>query len=260
MECITINDPNDRSFPLSRALFENRQVLYHGSWTTYSSTIESEGFVHGALPFDWRHVATVFRARQAIGGSALKMFLGEEYPRKPPSCDLSLITNFWFARAYAMDGGGEVVRMTIEEAQQFERICTIAQERAALKAHWEKGLRDCPDHSATKAAVKLLGDDSALQHLCSDVKAAREALVSVTAGGCPVVYAVRVVPGWFGNEWANYMTDLESGHRTTELRCRGEVIHPDRLVAKVIYPNGTERDFMPTWCNTWEDVEAIVRQ
>lgn len=258
MECITINDPKDRSFPLSRALFEDSQVLYHGSWSTYSSRIESEGFIHGALPFDWRHVATVFRARQAIGGSALRMFLGEEYPRKPPPCDLSLIANFWSARVYATDGGGEVIRMTIREAEQFERICAAPQERAALKNHWQKGLSDCPDHTATKAAVKLLGDDHALQHLCSEVKAAREALVSVTAGGCPAVYAIRVEPGWYGNKWATHLAHWEHGRRDVELRCSGNLIPPNRLLAKVIYPKGTDRDFMPTWCKTWGDVETLV--
>ena len=205
MECITVADPNDRSFPLSRELFEDRQILYHGSWSTYSSRIESEGFIHGALPFDWRHVATVFRAMQAIGGSALHVFLGEEYPRRPPPCDLSLIANFWSARAYATDEGGEVVRMTIREAQQFERICASPQERAALKAHWENGLREYPNHAATKAVATLLGDDEALQRLSSEVKAPRDALVSLTAGGCPMVYAIRVEPSWFGNQWTRHL-------------------------------------------------------
>jgi hypothetical protein len=141
MESITITDPDDRTFPLSKALFEDRQILYHGSWSTYCSRIELEGFIHGDLPFDWRHVATVFRANQAIGGSALRVFLGEEYPKKQPPCDLSLTANFWSARAYATDGGGEVVRMTIREAQQFERICTTPPERAALTSRAAGGFQ-----------------------------------------------------------------------------------------------------------------------
>jgi hypothetical protein len=40
VECITIIDPEDRSFPFRRALFEDRQILYHGSWSTYCSKIE----------------------------------------------------------------------------------------------------------------------------------------------------------------------------------------------------------------------------
>ena len=43
-----------------------------------------------------------------------------------------------------------------------------------------------------------------------------------------------------------------------ELRCRGDHVPAERIVAKVMYPNGTDKDFMPTWCKTWEDAEALA--
>ena len=117
METVTIIDPEDRSLSVQQDFFDNPQILYHGSWSTYAKAIEAKGFVHGALPFDWKDVATVFEAHRAIGrGSYLPVFLGENYPREEPPRDLSITGNFWFARAYATDGGGEVVRKTIEEA------------------------------------------------------------------------------------------------------------------------------------------------
>src|SRR5687768_6888076 len=134
METVEIIDPTDRNFPFSRTIFEDRHVLYHGTWSTWSSRIETKGFIPGALPFDWHYVETVFQANKAIGrGSFLGVFLGEKHTEESPSCNLHLSANFWFARAYATDNGGEVIRKTIEEAEQFEGICANPQQLRQLK-------------------------------------------------------------------------------------------------------------------------------
>lgn len=252
-------DPRDRRFPFNRELFEDLSILYHGTWSTYAHKIESEGLINGALPFDWRYLASVFRANNAIGlGSYLRVFLGSEYPRVKPSCDLFLNANFWFARSYATSRGGEAVCKAIEEAERFERISNDATSRAALKAHWEEGLREHPDHAATLAAVGLLGDDQALRALYSEVKVAREYLTGLTTGGCPVVYAIRVQPSWFGDQWAEYAELREFSNPGEEFRCKGNLISRDRIIARVMYPNGTEADFLPTWHMSWQDGEGLV--
>jgi hypothetical protein len=258
MDSITITDPNDQSFPFSRTIFEDQCVLYHGTWSTWSSRIEAEGFIHTDLPFDWQHVATVFQANQAIGrGSFLWLFLGERYPKQLPPRDLYLSANFWVARAYATDGGGEVVRKTIEEAEEFERICTDPQERAKLKALLEEGLRESPQHRPTQAAIKMLENDEALNQMHAKVKAAKDSLLDLTVTGHPIVYAIRVEPKWLGKHWKTHISSWEEGVREVDLPCCGDLIPPNRLVAKAIYPNSTDRDFMPTWCSTWEDVVAL---
>jgi hypothetical protein len=61
MQSFTISDSQDRRYPFSRAVFEDRFVLYHGSWSRWSPTMERDGFIHNHLPFDWRNVATVFK-------------------------------------------------------------------------------------------------------------------------------------------------------------------------------------------------------
>src|SRR5579862_7231825 len=181
METVTVTDAEDRSYPFNKSFFDNPEILYHGSWSTYAKTIEVEGFVHGALPFDWQDIARIFEANQAVGrGSYLPVFLGARYPREEPSRDLSITGNFWFARAYATDGGGEVVRKTIEEARSFEEICTNPEKRAALKVHWQKGLQECPGHPAAVAAIKVLEDEQILSRLFEEVKSVRERLTWLT--------------------------------------------------------------------------------
>jgi hypothetical protein len=258
METVTITDPEDRSYPFNKGFFDDPQILYHGSWSPYSKAIELEGFVHGALPFDWNDVAKVFEANQAIGrGSYLTVFLGARYPRESPPRDLSITGNFWFARAYATDGGGEVVRKTIEEARSFEEICTVPEKRAELKAHWQRGLQECPGHPATVAAIRVLDDEQVLSRLCAEVKSVRERLAGLTIGGFPVVYAVRVQTEWFGERWAKYLSDRDMSIRAHELRCSGDLVPPDRIIAKAEYPNGTDRSFMPTCFHNWEEYQKM---
>jgi hypothetical protein len=45
-ECVqifSIEDPHDNRFPFTQELFEDRMILYHGSWSTYGAQIESMG-------------------------------------------------------------------------------------------------------------------------------------------------------------------------------------------------------------------------
>ena len=115
MDSILIDDPEDRRYPFTRAQSEDPYVLYHGTWSTWAARIDHDGLMKGVVPFDWVDIATIFEANQAIGhGSFLRMFLGESYPHKPPTGDLFFSADFWTARAYATDGGGEAIRTGVE--------------------------------------------------------------------------------------------------------------------------------------------------
>ena len=258
METVVITDREDRSYPLNKDFFDNPQIMYHGSWSTYAKAIEERGFVHGDLPFDWKDVATVFEAHRAIGrGSYLPVFLGRNYPLEQPARDLSITGNFWLARGYATDGGGEVLRKTIEEALSFEEICAIPEKRSELKAHWLKGLQEYSGHAATAAAIRMLDDEEGLSRLCRGVKAIRERLTDLTNGGFPVVYAIRVQPEWFGDRWPGYLSDWDRGARAGELRCCGNLVPLHQILGKAEYPNGTDRDYTPNLFHSWEEYQEI---
>jgi len=252
-----IGDPDDRRFPFGQAFLEDRLILYHGTRSSWTPTIEPDGFAYGRLPFDWRNVATVFDANRAIGrGSMLPVFLGE-YPAKIPPFDLHLASNFWLARSYATNKGGEVIGQTIREAEQFERIYLVPQARAELQEHWEEALRQT-EHGPTRAGQRVLTDDNVLRDLYVRVKTAREELSQIVSGGYPVVYAIRVDSSWFGDGWTKYIYEFENalGHET--LRCPANDVTPDRILGKASYPNGTESDY-ELGCFTWQDALAVQR-
>lgn len=257
----TITEPTDRSFPFNRELFEDPRVLYHGTWSPYSERIESAGFGGFALPFDHEDLETVENAWRQVG--ILGSYVRDVFSARTPGCprtELSMTGGFWDARAYATDGGGEVVRMMLEEARDFETLCLNDAKRLALKARWENGLRDCPDHALTLRAVEVLGDKDGLQATGRRVKQAREAIESVVRCGCPIVYAISVEPHWFGGTWETYLWHWENSHHgAVELRCSRDLVTSDRIIAKAMFPNGTDRDFMPTWIRTWAEAEALAR-
>lgn len=241
MDRITIVDPADRSYPFRRELFEDPCVVYHGSWSTWSPQIEATGFRQGDFPFKWECVATVCNRNRTIGrGSFLAAFVGKQR-------NLFFAANFWLARAYATDGGGEIVRKAIEEAETFERICSVPADREELVKYLTA--------DSQQAAISILTDDEALSRMCTDVKAAKRALMSLTTGGHPVVYAVAVEPGWFG-DWERHISYREMGIRR-DLQCQHDVA-PERILAAVNYPNNTDREFLLTWCHTWDDAAALA--
>jgi hypothetical protein len=257
----TITEPTDRSYPFSRELFETPKIVYHGTWSTYSERIEAAGFGGFTFPFDHEDLETIRFAWQEVGilGSYVSDVFSAHNPGNPRA-ELSLTGGFWDARAYATDGGGEVVRLMLQEARDFEALCSEDPKRLALKARWENGLKDCPDHALTLRAVEVLDDIGSLQATARRVKQARESIEKVIRGGCPLVYAISIEPHWFPSTWETYLWQWENrGHGVVELRCSRDLVIPERIVAKAIFPNGTDGDFLGSWIRTWGEVEALSR-
>jgi hypothetical protein len=261
MYTTTITENTDYSFPFSRELFEEPKIVYHGTWSIYSERIESAGFGGFALPFDHKDFETIANAWRQVGirGSYVRDVFSARTPGRPRT-ELSMTGGFWDARAYATDGGGEVVRMMLEEARDFEALCSEDAKRLALKLRWEEGLRKCPDHALTLRAVEVLADEDGLQATGRRVTQAREAIEGVVRGGYPIVYAISVEPQWFVKTWEAYLWHWENeSHGAVELRCFRDLVTRDRIRAKAMFPNGTDPDFRGDWIRRWADVEALAK-
>jgi hypothetical protein len=259
MNKTTITNLTDQSFPFSRELFEDPHVVYHGTWSTYSQIIEAKGF-GGALPFEHNNLEAIAEAWENVG--ILGSYTRTVFSNKPgqPRAELSMTGSFWHARAYATDGGGEVVRMVLKEARDFENLCSKDEQRLALKGRWEEGLKKSPGYTPTVRAVEFLGDQSALQATCRRVTKARQAIERVVHGGFPVVYGISVERHWFGETWDRYLAHWEEGDRATvELRCNRDLVSKDRIIGKAIYPNGTDQHFLGDLISRWTEVEALSR-
>ena len=132
MRIVRIDDPGGVSFPFSREVFDDRQALYHGSWSTYCQDVEARGFIPSDRPFKEGPFRAISGALEAIGlpsddSMCTALRISPPYSYK----DLFLTPSFWGARGYATDGGGEVVRHALEMAEDFRRICASRASRAA---------------------------------------------------------------------------------------------------------------------------------
>lgn len=248
----SINDATDDLYPFPKRLWDDPHVVYHGSWSRYSQQIEAEGFVHVNFPFDYCHVLAVVDAGNALGIGSFASNTLEPNPM------LSMTANYWGARCYSTDAGGELVRIILKDIHTIEAICTIEERRFALKTRWENGLKGSPHHAPTLAAVQLLGDHQALQQMAERMREARKGIKAATDGGFPVVYALRVETEWFPDLWERYIYNRKRRHPSVvELRCRRDIITVDRIVAKAAYPNGTDSNFQPDGFKTWKQLGLL---
>lgn len=79
MQVVSITNPEDQSFPFTHEVFEDRTVLYHGTWSTYVPRIESEGLQSGNLTFDLAPFVSISEALRAIGGGSFFSAFGDGY-------------------------------------------------------------------------------------------------------------------------------------------------------------------------------------
>jgi hypothetical protein len=203
MISMRIADRFDNKYPFAKMLYEDPCVLYHGTSSVYADRIEREGFINAELSFTVNSLRTISDAGVllGIGSYGQNLFFSHGGGGGKGGIQLSMASSFWGAREYSTDGGGEVVRIMFEEAKQIENFRTSEEARISLKARWEDGLKRSPNHEPTKRAVELLAGGPGLDRLCTEVRSARETLEAETAGGFPVVYAIRVLPEWFGDRW-----------------------------------------------------------
>jgi len=258
MYTVVVERPADNAYPFSRELFEERSVIYHGTWSTCCPRIESEGLLSGADSLDVWALRDINDAHADLGNEAF--FAGFDYFNPFTRREVFFTPSFWGARAYATDGGGEVVRKTIEDADRFLRICDNPDTRRELIESRKTALREYGSpHARTEASIVALEDETKLQCLRPIVEKARLALVARRGDGFPVVYAIRADADWFGDTWERHLyhwREMETSGG--ELKCFGFPIGPERLIARADFPNGTDQNFMPDHVTTWEAAEKIA--
>jgi hypothetical protein len=247
MVVVRVADRTDDKYPLTRAIFDDPCVLYHGTWSTYSNRIDRDGFIHAELPFSVDSLKTISNARDALdlGSYGRQLFFSQNGGGGNGGVNLSMADDFWAARQYSTDGGGEVVRIMLREARELENLCASEEARRRLVTELEEALKKVDHHEPTRRVIELLKDEFALEELCNDVRLARRAIEAEISGGFPVVYAIRVVPEWFGKRWERHLYLLGDGTRSEELRCARSLIGAKQLVGKAEYPHGTSSTFSP---------------
>jgi hypothetical protein len=225
MMVVIIDDPRNWDYPFPRSFYEDEHVVYHGTSSPNSEVLETKGFIRGQLPFEISALRRLLSisdemrhkswARTTVAGLSTSTQLSRTEPRK-----IYFSGNFWFARSYATDRGGETVHNAL-------LLCT-------------------------ELLARITGDDENSKTLFTEITSIAEPLQSLITGVKPVVYAVKIESEWFDSsiEW----------HRVGNLICPPvnmgciSSIPPERILAKVIYVNGAEDGYTGPQPANWEDL------
>jgi hypothetical protein len=225
MMVVIINDPRNWDYPFPRSFYEDEHVVYHGTSSTNSEILESKGFIRGRLPFDVSALRQLLSisdemrhkswARTTVAGLSTSTQLSRTGPRK-----LYFSGNFWFARSYATELGGETVNNAL-------LLCA-------------------------ELLARITGDDENGKMLFTKINSIAVPLRSLITGAKPVVYAVKVEDDWFDSsiEW-NRVGNLICP--PVNIGCISS-IPPERILAKAIYVNGAEDGYTGPQPAKWEDL------
>ena len=152
MEIITITDPDDLNYPyaLGKDTFFDPVVYYHGTSSEFSSTIESDGFKLSNNVYDKADLMELYKAYDSPyfnsmydTGKEMKMqkedlhFVlgggGDDMNNEP----LSFSGNYWIARNYSINCGGEAI------------------DHAVKMARWITELPDCPHQGIAEKILTI---------------------------------------------------------------------------------------------------------
>ena len=180
---ITISDRGCCRYPFEEAWYYDPQIVYHGTSTAYSKVIEASGFNPAKSPLPLKQLQKLLAIADEVeigapNSHGVLGVPGEQAIRGNREWEVFFSANFWFARDYATDRGGEIVRKAVEFADRF--LITRAGTSPAEEQHRRR------------------------------VHKIREELMTLICNAKPIVYAVQVEYDWFrdkGSELAREQVD-----------------------------------------------------
>lgn len=229
MHTVRIDNPDDVRYPFSQDLYDDPTVVYHGTSSCFAAAVEANGFVLGQIPFP---VASVQRlvaisdsvnwkswSRTVVKGLARHAMLDRGYDRA-----IYFSANYWFARGYATEVGGETVNSAMVLAAEL----------------LESTVRD-----------RLASDD------LNELVAIQTELKDLTAGAIPVVFAVRVDADWLRHPDSLERFQFRNLVETeVNIACLKSV-PIDRVLAKAECVNGLNPGYMNPQPALWIDARSL---
>jgi hypothetical protein len=222
---VWVEQTRNFNYPFSGALYDDPTVVYHGTSSINRDLIEAQGLIPGAPRFPVQLLQNLVALCDAVRFRSWSYITVKGLSRgtqlsRPADRRVYLSANFWYARDYATNTGGETVHNAILLADQL---------------------------------LEYLGTNSEHDDLISQVTIIRASLTALTDGSFPVVYAVRVDPEWFDRKGEEFIR-LDLGQlveTAVNLSCPC-LIPAESLLAKVEYVNGAESGYLGPQPKTWD--------
>jgi len=227
MQTATVLDPDDRTNPIAE-LSAREALLYHGTHSGFRNSIEKHGFSFEFFDRDFGEpIRVIVEACDTLywkqnGYAAAKSFSDQRL--------VYFTLVFKRARDYASNLGSERIDGAIKAGEAF---CKFARDPAQNKAHadyWRTALEQHGPHDLTEAVVANLSNRELVDRLGDQVENAVLTLKAAMQTGHPVVYAVQFDPAA-----GEFTREASAGVRL-------RLVGPERIVARIDYPNGVTPD------------------
>jgi hypothetical protein len=261
-----ILSPEYDSYPFEQVFYENALVVYHGTSSCYSPVIDIHGFQSRFFHFELQGIEQLMAAYNAIGfepksGGYWDLQYYSRWAQIDKRTDwcVHLSQNFWFAKCYAVNIGGETARLVLQAVHQF--LAFVIND-AKRQKHLKRLEHQLKRQNIKQSSLALLEQQMynlqvphVLNRLQDQVRQLQNKWQNLTEGAFPVVYAIIVAQEWFPQCPESCLRPSIVGSfrmsEATDLECQ-QSISPEHIVAKAQYVNGTHRGYHMPSPARWE--------
>jgi len=271
----TIEQSSDVLYPFSKEWYDDPFILYHGTSSIYSESIEHDGWNMNEQPYDIADFQKICNFFEDIGWdgtpknsgySVLRSFsLGgdDNYVDSKP---VSFSQIYWTARNYSRNIGGESIHYFFLAIEDILNMCESKQLQDEHRKFLEDELKEFLDMQKKTSNPEFLNNginryENFLENFSTDfLNNSKNITIKLQEKyehfkkiHFPVVYVVKVEPDWFENNDEFDILDDKS----LELRAKTN-ISSSSLIARIDFPNGI--DHMTVYSNgsqpvSWEREE-----
>lgn len=275
MEIINGTNPYDIIYPLNKDKFEDSRIVYHGTSSNYSKLIESQGWNVNAQIYDisdMKQVCDTFdliRYSDSKGYVNLRSYsigvtnhhIGSKLP--------SFTHDYWIARNYARNPGGETIKALMSAVEDFDSFSNseelIINHLSKVQKELDKYKRlllkienlDPPktkkDRENRKSiennydkyynAISILQNRELLKKSVKQLEKLKKKYRRFFNNHYGVVYVIKVEPAWFIN-WREPFTEISDNNgKVSKLRTPAvdlaaiKPIPAENIIARVNFPN-----------------------
>ena len=250
-----IDEPDEVCYPLSREIFNDSKILYHGTSNSYIERIESKGWCKNDQPYEMTDIKSICELMESLdygnkGYAVLRPFtLGvTDYylKNKMPS----FTSNYWMARTFASVPGGETVNNLAGALNDFinflnsndlrqKHIDSLTSKFAKYDEFLKQIKKTDPNIDSFrtmfqkyKKALELIKSKQFLNETLKKTLALKEKYEPFVQNAYGVIYVVRVRPKWF----KNWIEPIQPQTRTDFLA--DITISTETIIAKIFFPKG----------------------
>lgn len=282
LKIITVKSPEDILYPCEKTLFDDPQVIYHGTSSVYASSIERDGWIPNAVPYsiqDIQIICNIYESLAFFGTS------GKGYPVLK-ACTLgngaytqhksaSFSESYWRARVYAARPGGETLDNIIFALKDLELLLRNTEQlkvhKRTLQSQFDQRKR-LSNHEVLEyqSAIQKMGAGDYVSKCLQQATALKHKYLDTLNRHQPVVYCVRIEPGFFemlgGKEWlATIGVNRERFEGAIEIRPKRNVsVSPEFIELRIDFPKGISwwlpfyGDSLPLpWSTTPEQIKQM---